>query len=309
MGGRYDLCGPGSVCFIGNRSNNIGINHLIGESIMTDLSSKAMLVKVSISQWQGKRFDKKATRIAEQAFQTRDAGEFQKSLVAQDAIKAVGKVANEIRSYHYANTLPWDRDGWQILPAKHFQVYTKEMRVLKSKFETGVDVFTTSYPGLINEARIRLNGLFRQEDYPIDIKSKFSVSTDIEPIPMAADFRVTLHSDEVTRIRDDIKSKTDDALKASHADLYKRLATAVGAMAAKLGDPKGVFRDTLVENLVDLVQLIPQLDIQDDPELDALRREVEEKLCANDPSTLRTEPETRAEVRDDAQAILKAMGA
>jgi hypothetical protein len=276
---------------------------------MTDLSSKAMLVKVSISQWQGKRFDKKATRIAEGAFQTTGAGEFQKALVAQDAIKKVGKIANEIRSYHYENTLPWDRDGWQILPAKHFQTYSKEMRSLKAKFETVVTEFSTAYPALIEEAKIRLNGIFRSEDYPVDIESKFSVRTDIEPIPIAGDFRVDLHDSELSRIRQDIQSKTEAALDNSHRDLYKRLATAVSAMATKLKDPKGIFRDTLVENLVGLVNLIPQLDIQDDPELDRIRREVEAKLCAYDPAELRNEPTIRAEVRDDAAAILAAMGA
>jgi len=70
---------------------------------------------------------------------------------------------------------------------------------------------------------------------------------------------------------------------------FLRKQPATTDMAEKLGNPDAVFRDSLVNNLVELVDLIPALNFTVDPELDQLARATRDKLANLDPENLRTD--------------------
>ena len=272
------------------------------------IEEKAMLVKLSISMWTARKHDKRATATVESTYHTTAAGRFNKVLIAQDAIQEVSKAANAARSFHYENTLPWTDEGYRLLPSKNFDFYSAEMRKLKAVFERAVEKFSSNYNALVDDARVRLNGLFNQTDYPLNIRSKFDFETAISPVPSKSDFRVDVGNEETAKIRADIEIRTKNAAADAHRDLYRRLAETVNHIADRLRDEKAVFRDSLVNNLIKLCELIPRLNINSDPELEKLRKEAEEKLCLCDPQTLRNDKQARKRTARDASAILEAMG-
>ena len=104
---------------------------------MKKLNEKAMLVKLKISQWTARKYDRKISdKVARDMGADPDAGRYTKVLIANEAIEKINKLANEIRNkYHYTNTLPWLDDGSRILPAKNFQEYSQKIREYKSQFE------------------------------------------------------------------------------------------------------------------------------------------------------------------------------
>lgn len=278
-----------------------------------DITQKAMVVRFSVSQWTARKYDKGATQTVNEQYQVpvygKDQVRVNKTIIAKDSLVAIQQVVNAARTYHYAATLPWKDDGARLLPAKNFSAYSESMRKFRSRFEPAVEALVDAYPDLIQDARSRLNGLFKPEDYPtIDaIRSKYSFDISISPVPTAGDFRVNLQQEEITKIREEISADTDKAVKAAHGDLYARLATAVGHMTEKLSDPKAIFRDSLVENVSELLSLIPRLDILDDPNLQSLCKQAEEKLLKYDPQTLRDHPANRASVATDAKGVLDAL--
>lgn len=274
------------------------------------LSEKAMLVRLSISQWTAKKYDKKATKeVLDNHSASADAGRFNKALVAQSAVKVISKIANEARTFHYANTLPWQDDGSRILPAANFSQYSGEMRKLRGKFEAIVSDFIDSYPSLVADARYNLNGLFNEADYPDQSKiaSKYGFEVDIMPMPEAADFRVDLADEELFRIRADIGAKVQSATDKAMTDLWDRLYQAVSHMSAKLGEPDAIFRNSLVENLVELCDLLPRLNVTGDRALETMRQKVESSLCQHHPDTLRDSAAARQETAKSADDILSAM--
>lgn len=66
----------------------------------------------------------------------------------------------------------------------------------------------------------------------------------------------------------------------------------------------GVFRDSLVENLRDLVKVMPSLNITGDPELDALSDRLSQ-LAKYDAETLRNSDTAREKVANEAKRILE----
>jgi hypothetical protein len=277
-----------------------------------ELKQKAMLARLTITQFSASRNDKTATDSVKEKFQTgNDAGRYQKALIAKDAIKAVNSAANEARIFHYAQTLPWKDDGARILPAANYLQYSEGMRQKKTVFLAAVQKFVDSYPDLIEEAKTRLAGLFNASEYPdaASITDKYTFETQIDPLPQAADFRVDLNSAEVDAIRKEIEARTDQATKAATLDLWKRLNGAVEAMSERLNDPKAIFRDSLVENINEVVEIIPRLNLADDAALNDMAQEAKTKLTAATPKKLREDIKTRKQTAKAADDLLATMAA
>jgi hypothetical protein len=274
------------------------------------LSDKAMLVRLSISQWTGRKYDKAVSaKVASDYQTTADAGRYNKVLIAEQAIKAIAKVANDARSFHYQNTLPWNDNGDRILPAANYLTYTQKVQEFRVSFESSVNEFTSNYPLLVADAKLRLNGMFNPADYPDAgrILEKYGFDASFMPLPDAADFRVSLQQSELDAIKQDIESRTRQAAEKAMQDLWNRLHEAVSHMADKLKTSDAVFRDSLVTNLVELCELLPKLNIANDPNLEKMRQAVESKLCNVTPQQLRDNPTARKQTAKTADDILSAM--
>ena len=283
---------------------------------MAAITERAMIVRLSISQWTARKLDKKITREVAAAHGTsEDAGRYNKLLVAESAVKSVSKAANEARTYHYENTLPWDDAGGRILPCSHFMDYTAGMRERRAAFEQAVEEMVSSYPALVEDAKRRLNGMFNPADYPgpQEMASKYHMSTDIAPVPAAEDFRVDLDADQVSTIRTQIEGRCTALTNAAMGDLWQRLYDAVKRMGDKLGEPgqkpgKGpLFRDSLVGNVVDLCKLLPKLNLTNDPQLETMREAVEARLTKATADELRGSPQARVTACTAADDITRAM--
>ena len=286
-----------------------GKQYRMGELIMgKSLNEKAMLVRLNISQYTGKRKDKKATETVETVHGVNDVGKFFKETIKRDVLKEVQKVANEIRTFHYRNTLPWNDNGDRLLPVMNFEKYSEEMRLKRQQFEAVVETFCSQWDSLIDEARARLNGLFNENDYPRNVRKKFGYDIHINPIPIGNDFRVELNTDEVERIQAEIETRVTEALQNAQNDLYRRLYEAIAHLVERLTTKDAIFRDSIIGNLVELVELIPRLNVTGDTQLDTIRQMVEEKLCGIQPDILREDAEMKDTVVKEANAILEVLG-
>jgi hypothetical protein len=212
-------------------------------------------------------------------------------------------------NFHYENTLPWGDDGSRILLSRNYLPYTEKMRELKSDFESSVAEFIANYSELVEEARYRLNGMFKPDDYPgkDQIRSKYGLDTLVNPLPSEQDFRVTLQAEEVDQIKERIQARNQTAYQEAMKSVWQRLYEPVKHMADKLHDSDARFKSSLVKNLCDLCALLPRLNLGDSKELEDMRRQVEDKLCRVQPKELRKNKKVRRQVATDASEILDAM--
>jgi hypothetical protein len=73
------------------------------------------------------------------------------------------------------------------------------------------------------------------------------------------------------------------------------------------GTKEGSFRDSLVDNVRDLVDLLPRLNVTADPVLDNTAQKMRDMLCAYDAQLLREDTNLRHTVAKSADEILSAM--
>ena len=270
-----------------------------------------MLVRLNISQWTARKYDRK---VSEEVAETHKAeknevGRYNKILIARKAIKNIESASGEARRIHNENTLPWDDNGARILPSKNYDKYMKEMRRFRGEFEARVREFCDAYPALVDEAKIRLNGMFNIADYPMvgDIARRYGYDVAFSPIPSAQDFRVDLSSAESESIKKDIEERLAATQNIAMKDLWRRLHEVVARAAERLKEKDTVFRDSLIGNIIEVVNLLPALNLTDDPELETLRRKVEATLCQYAPKILREDEKQREEAAKSAEDILKSM--
>jgi hypothetical protein len=274
------------------------------------IHTKAMLVQLTISQWTGRKKDKKITQATNRHYGAdNNAGFYSKALIPKEATKELNQIVSEARTFHYENTLPWKDNGERLLPTKNYLDYTGKMQEFANRFDTQVKAFLAIYPDLINQACETLNQMFDPADYPTiqKLESRFAFSTQINPVPCGEDFRVDLATEEVNRIRQQIEGQLQKAQADAMASLWQRLYEVVDKMAYRLSDEKAIFRDSLVGNVKDLVDLLPKLNIADDPALERLGEEIKQTLCATPPIVLRKVPAIREQTADHANNILTKM--
>ena len=274
-----------------------------------NLNDRALLVQLSVSQWTARKYDKKATKeVADANGTTTAVGRYNKSLLPMnDLLDNIHKKTTHIRQRYYDNTLPWGIDGTQMLPTSNYLQFMADFRKERDEWNILVRNFVDHYDTLKEDAKRILGGLYDPADYPsaVDIRQKFHMDMAVFPVP-SADFRVSIASDELSRIQQDVERRVAEAQTNAMKDVWQRLFDRVKHMAEKLADPKAIFRDSMVENAREICALLPRLNFTDDPNLEALRQQVEASLIKH-PEALRNDPDLRRDTAAEAKAIMDKM--
>jgi hypothetical protein len=275
------------------------------------ITNKAMLAAVHISIWTATKHDRKVSRdVANQHGAQEKAGRYNKQLLMGAArLEDLRTLAGQIRQHFYKVTLPWSDEGLRLLPSHFLFDLTARMREFKADFSAGVDQFLDVYPSYIREARAELGSLFREDDYPsVDkLREKFNVNLEILPISTGDDFRVTMSAEEQARIAREIDANVRQRLTKGTDDLWKRLRDVVSHMVDRLNEPESRFHATLITNIHDLVSLLPQLNVNQDPDLERFATQIRARLCNYTAQDLKKDDLLRTSTAAEAAGIVAEM--
>jgi len=276
-----------------------------------NLNDRALLVQLNVSQWTARKYDKRASKEVTTAHGAASAaGRFNKSLLPMnDKLDNIHKKTTFIRQKYYDNTLPWGMDGTMMLPTSNYLNFMSDFRKEKGEWESLVQEFLDDYDQMKMDAQRILGSLYDPADYPngSELRHKFNMDMAVFPVP-SSDFRVAIGSEELSRIQQDVERRLKDAEQAALKDVWQRLYDRVKHMAEKLADPKAIFRDSMLENTREICALLPRLNFSDDPNLEAMRQQVEASLLKH-PEALRNDPDLRQDTAAEAKKIMDAMGA
>ena len=281
-----------------------------------DLTRDAMLVGLRITAWSGRLYDREASaHVAAHHDASASAGRYNKRLLPKSALAAINAAISEARIRHYANTLPWDDKGSRLLTVANYERYTEIMDGLRERLVRERASFIEDYDHYVEQARIDLGKLFRMEDYPSkeDLRDRFSIRYRITPVPDADHFIAKLASDDTERVKRDIERHIEEQLHDAVGDLYRRLAEAVERVSERLDEDENgkplVFRDTMISNIRDLVDVVPRLNIFGDQRLAGLCEQVKDRIAGVEPDSLRPsgtfDPAARVQVKRDADALME----
>lgn len=276
---------------------------------MLTIHDKTMLINLSITKWSMRKHDKKISDEIEQKYSATEAGRYNKCLLAIECGKQISQIDTGARTFHYINTLPWSDNGARILPSKNYFEYVRKMSSIKDEREGYVRTFIQNFEVYKEESKLRLNGLYKESDYPAiyDLEDKYSFEYSITPIPSGNDFRIDIGGMEMQKIREELEEKVKISQGKAVQDLWYRLKDAIQHIVARLSDKDAVFRDSLIENIIELTQILPRLNFTDDPDLEDMRREIEQSICTVSPQNLRSDANLRKNTAKEAKALMDKM--
>ena len=272
------------------------------------ITEKAMLAAVHISVWTAVKHDRKVSReVADQHGAHQGAGRYNKQLLhGAQRLEELRTLAGQIRQYFYKVTLPWSDEGFRLLPANFYFDLMARMREFEASFDQAVDSFLRVYPEYIEQVRPELNGLFREEDYPSPekLRTKFGVKLEVLPIPMGADFRVEMSAEEQARVAREIDANVRESLMRGTEDLWKRLREVVAHMVERLNEPESRIHGSLVTNVLDLVDLLPRLNVNGDADINRFAEQIRQRLCNHSAGELKKHDLLRVTTAADAANIV-----
>jgi hypothetical protein len=295
----------------------------------TSLPSKAMLCSLSIGTWPGYKYDPEASEeIAEIHQAEKDAGRFNKRLVPRREMKEITKVISQARRDHAFLTLPWFDDGYRALPAAAYMEHAETMTLHGAQFRAAVSRFENRFESLVTN-QSRLGTLFNVEDYPgmrkegeilrfafpQELRDWFSFKTNVLPLHESDDFRVAIGDEERNRIQRQLEESIQASLRAGTRELWQRLYDVVSHMSARMTEynaaedgSKPKLYKSMVANIVEIVDVLPKLNIARDSGLDRLADEVRRSLLV-DTKELRKSEVLRVDTAKAAADIAHRMAA
>jgi hypothetical protein len=276
------------------------------------LASSAMLVEVTISCWSAKKIAKKESEeLTNAKAASKRAAQVQKNLLADDPrLTSINKLAAEIRNWLASSTVPWSDSGARLISTAQFLDFKRKLDDKKIEFDRMVADFVTMYPTLISAQAFKLGAMFDRSEFPSDheVAGKFGIRYAFTPVPEVGDFRVDIADDIARELREQYEAEYARRVDAVNREHWARLKSVLDKMADRLGadgDGKNkVFRDTLVENALEVCDLLRETNVTNDTELESARKAVERTLLGVSPEELRKNDAIRSDVKSQVEDIL-----
>ena len=292
-----------------NSVSNITNNPVVS---VPSISSSAMLVELNISVWTGRKFDKGVSQeIDTQKQTTTRAGNYSKRLFADEPVfDAIQKFAGNSRTYHYHATMPWSDSGLRLLTTSMFFDYQREITSMEQEFNLLVEQFISSYDKLVLQSQMKLGTLFNQDDYPpVEmVRDKFKFSVKFAPVPEVGDWRVNVGHEAEAILKESYANYYQSNLESAYADVWERTHEALTRMSEKLsGDKKQIFRDTLVSNVMDMVDLLEKFNVTGDPKMRTAKHKLESVMLGITPDALREDDYLRLDVKGKVDSLIKEL--
>ena len=188
------------------------------------------------------------------------------------------------RNDFYRLTLPWSDSGQRLVPMMQFFELKQWINDREATFNQLVSEFLRDYPTLISAQAFQLGALFDRNEFPDveEIASKFRFKVGFLPLPSTGDFRIDAPNEVVADMQKEYEAMYNERIEQVNQDLWNRLHDTLTHMSDRLGyDTTGkakIFRDSMVDNAVELCDMLKRLNVTNDPKLEKARAKLESAL-------------------------------
>jgi len=116
-----------------------------------------------------------------------------------------------------------------------------------------------------------------------------------------------MSAEEQARISREIDLSVRESLMRGTEDLWKRMREVVAHMVDRLNEPESRFHGSLVTNVLDLVEILPRLNVSGDQDLNRFAEQIRQRLCNHSAQELKKHDLLRVTTAADAANIVAEM--
>jgi len=228
-------------------------------------------------------------------------------------LDAVQKFVANSRNLHYSMTMPWSDTGMRLLPTAQYFKYHEQMTAIQAEYERLVEQFLQSYADEVVDAQVKLGTLFNPDEYPTvsQLRGKFGFRLSYIPLPDAGDFRIDVGNDAMDQMQTQYQEYYGRQLQNAMNDVWRRAYDALAKMSERLDyqdhESKKIFRDSMVSNVLDMVELLNVCNVTGDSQMAALANRLDESLRGVTADALREDGYLRAETKRAVDDAIKSL--
>lgn len=212
-------------------------------------------------------------------------------LFGVDPLSPIIRIVNMARAFHIENTLPWADTGFRLIPVERLPYWQRELTRMQGEFMDAVDGLIAAYPRLRKDYIRRVNDVAQEIPFPTleQLKGNFDFDLMMQPIANPNDLRLK-HIDPKTVAELKAKAAADMSaiLDEGHKDIINRLFKVVNRIHEQTSSADGRLFRSLVGNLEEAVDVLPKLNLRNDPEIKRLINRVRTELSSIDLEALKT---------------------
>ena len=282
------------------------------QPVTPTISSSALRVGLSISVPTMRKMDKRATsQVIAHNHARKGAANVSKKLIKSNAHDDMTKLVAQIRGFHRDQTVPWGDLGDRLVSNQTLIDYRNNMAQLEDEFWDLSEQILTEYPQAVAQAQLQLGDMFNEAEYPSveQLRRKFKFALTFEAVPDVGDFRVDIGNQAAEEMREQYKQVLESRINSVKQDLAERLAEPLQRMSKGLdyaeGEKPTGFRDTLVDNVLSIVELMRTCNLSNDARLTDVQQQLKRTLTGVTPDGLRRDPHLRAKTKQDVDQIIK----
>ena len=280
------------------------------------LDEKAVLISVKRNMYSPYKLDQEESKqygagnVNKHLFEGRD-----------NLVKSTISKFTEVYTYVKDNTVPWTT-GVDMLNIDHYIEFTSGLRKRVDDAHRAVDTLCLSWEDEVKADLERLSeiaiakgkpNLANEHDYPDvdELRSKFGIHIRYMPVPTTGDFRVGISDDDKASLQQQLDDAGVNANRHVIKSMIEPMERAIAKLSVPIGNNGSVFRDTLVDNLVEVTERMNKINLSDDDtiqdSINNLRNLVSTYASEQGKDLLRSNQTSREKAVNDIDSLCKQM--
>jgi hypothetical protein len=239
---------------------------------ITNLNEKAFLMQVNRRMYSPYMHDKEESIKFGAGNVTKHLFEGQDNLV-----KETNKAFNAVYKYVNDMTVPW-ATGVRLLKSELYLEVSTEFRNLVGVANSAVDKLAANWDAEVQQDYNRMLRIAHAKgkpnianinDYPDvqTLRSKYSIGVQFMPVPTADGFdpRLGVTEEHMASVNERVSDAQANVAKYVINQLLEPMSNAVKKLQVNIGDKNSFFRDSLIDNMVEVADRMGRINVSDDP--------------------------------------------
>jgi hypothetical protein len=281
------------------------------EAVAPSIASSALIVNLSRSVPDLIKNDPEAAKALAR-IKNADVGAVtaRKSLIDSPALKDLQRLSREIYQWHIKNTVPWGDLGQRLKDNAGLIDYRNTMNKFEIQFEALAKKVVYEYPACCARAQNRLGDLYDPALFPSveELRRKMRLRVTYEPIADPSNFIVQIGDQAAEEMKKQYNEVLSSRMEGISNYIYEKLREPLTNLVKRIDydrmDTPTGFRNTIVDNVMQIVELMGSCNFNADPKIDRLRRELRDALRGVTPDALREDSALRQHTKQEVQKII-----
>ena len=291
------------------------VNTLTRQTVqIKNLDEKAVLVQVKRRMYSPYKLDEAESKAY-------GAGNVNKHLFqgTDNRVKRAISKYTEVYTFVKDNTVPWTT-GVELLNITHYMDFTSGLRQRIDEANAAVADLVTHWDYEVQDDLRRLQdisyakgkpNLADPNDYPSadEVEKRFGIEVRYMPVPSTGDFRVGISDEDKATLQQQLDDATTNATRHVLSQMIEPMQRAVKKLTVPIGGDGHIFRDSLIDNMVDVAYRMAKVNVSDDPVIAERIRDLQSLVStyANNKDVLRSSQTVREKAATQIDALCNQM--